>query len=78
MIAISNGQTQLSRFIRVSRSNGAEQQSWGVSRTADAYVNGLRTRRLACGEQDIPSAREGEWSEQSYHNPSRYTYGIHS
>ena len=49
MIAFATEHPQLSSFIRIARSNGVEQLSWGLKKTADSYATGLRMSRLPCG-----------------------------
>lgn len=78
MIAFATGTSQLSSFIRIVRSNGAEQRSWGLPKTADNYVNGLRTNRLPVGDENQSVSGDGESSEPSIGNPQRYLCGVRS
>jgi len=78
MITFATEQSELPGFIRIGRSNGAEQRSWGLPKTADNYVNGLRTTRLPIGDENksVPSGSES--SVEFIHNPPRYLCGVRS
>ena len=78
MIAIATEHPRLKSFIRIARSNGVEQRSWGLPKTADSYVKGLRTSRLPFGGRNESLSNESELSERSIDNPQRYLRGVRS
>ena len=78
MIAFATEQPELRSLIGIARSKGAEQPSWGLTKTADSYAKGLRMSRLPVSDWNESVSDESELSEQSIRNPQRYLSGVRS